>query len=246
MPNMYRFHKAHEYHYDAALKQVKNGKKETQWMWYIFPQLRDLGKSFKSKYYGITNLHEAYAYLDTYYTSKEHETVYMDDYPGKDVLADRLYNICSVLLDLPGDDPYEIFGDDARKLKSSMTLFSKVPSVYKDEFNVYPKILKKYFSNDECKFTLENMNRAEIRDIASAIKELSDPYSYYTDDLYLNTKTGGIYAHPFVIDYTGRHETIPLPKVEPSKLLTTNFRKIAEKWCRDNDIAYWKQTYNDI
>ena len=75
-----RFVKAQENTYETALNEIKNGKKETHWMWFIFPQLRGLGTSSISRYYGLEGIEEARAYL-------EHP-----------VLSERLYNICDALL----------------------------------------------------------------------------------------------------------------------------------------------------
>lgn len=49
--------------YEKALEEVRNGNKEGHWIWYIFPQMRGLGRSYKSNYYGITSLLEAKAYM---------------------------------------------------------------------------------------------------------------------------------------------------------------------------------------
>ena len=61
-----RFLEAHELMYETALKEIKNGKKKSHWMWYIFPQLRGLGKSRMSYVYGINGIEEAKAYLEKY------------------------------------------------------------------------------------------------------------------------------------------------------------------------------------
>lgn len=58
-----RFLKAQESIYSTALKEIKNGEKESHWMWYIFPQLRGLGYSHMAYTYGINGVEEANAYL---------------------------------------------------------------------------------------------------------------------------------------------------------------------------------------
>ena len=58
-----RFVDAQERMYETALAEVKNGKKLSHWIWYIFPQLKGLGESYNSHYYGIDDLEEARAYL---------------------------------------------------------------------------------------------------------------------------------------------------------------------------------------
>ena len=104
-----RFLEAQERMYETALKEIKNGKKKSHWMWYIFPQLRGLGKSNMAYAYGINGLEEAKAYLD---------------HP---VLSARLIKISEALLEHKDQDIEDILGDiDAMKLRSSMTLFSLI------------------------------------------------------------------------------------------------------------------------
>lgn len=62
-----RFMKMHRQYYDQALFEVKNGRKEGHWMWFIFPQLKGLGKSFASKYYGLSGIEEAQDFLNNEY-----------------------------------------------------------------------------------------------------------------------------------------------------------------------------------
>jgi len=93
--------------YADALEEIRNGRKRGHWIWYIFPQLKGLGHSYNSDYYGIVNIKEAIEYLN---------------HP---ILGKRLREITEVLLSLPaGKTAREILGGiDARKVKSSMTLF---------------------------------------------------------------------------------------------------------------------------
>ena len=63
--NLRRFEMAHRYGaYETALKEIRNGRKENHWIWYIFPQIQGLGHSMNAKYYGISSLGEAKAYLE--------------------------------------------------------------------------------------------------------------------------------------------------------------------------------------
>ena len=104
-----RFIKAQETMYETALEEMKNGKKESHWIWYIFPQLRGLGYSPNAYTYGINGLEEAKAYL-------EHP-----------VLSARLIEISTALLSHKGESIEDIMGDiDALKLRSSMTLFALI------------------------------------------------------------------------------------------------------------------------
>ena len=110
--------------YKNALKEIGTGCKEGHWMWYIFPQLRGLGRSDTAMYYGIIGKAEAKAYL------------------ADKVLGGRLREICNSLVQVKGKSAAEIFGPlDAMKLKSSMTLFYVVSG--KEE--IFRKVLAKYF-----------------------------------------------------------------------------------------------------
>ncbi len=101
-----RFTEAHERSYRQALSEMKCGKKTGHWMWYIFPQLRGLGKSRMSYFYGIADINEAREFLNDPY------------------LGGNLREISEVLLQLPDNDIGAIMGfPDNIKLKSSMTLF---------------------------------------------------------------------------------------------------------------------------
>ena len=107
--NLQRFVEAQSHSYDDALREIAQGRKLTHWMWYIFPQLRGLGRSSHAEYYGIAGLDEATAYLN---------------HP---VLGPRLIKICQALLQHNGLSAHAIFGSpDDLKLHSSMTLFSNV------------------------------------------------------------------------------------------------------------------------
>src|SRR6476469_7431294 len=105
--NLKRFIDAQATSYANALSEIKNGRKRSHWMWYIFPQIQGLGFSETSRYYAIKDIDEAEEFL-------------------KDpVLGPRLLKICNELLQLRSNDAHSIFGSpDDLKLKSSMTLFS--------------------------------------------------------------------------------------------------------------------------
>lgn len=122
--NLQRFLDAQRNDYEAALAEIKNGKKRTHWMWYIFPQIQGLGFSETSRYYAISGLDEAKAYL-------EHP-----------VLGKRLTEIAEALIETPGDDAFRIFGSpDDLKLRSSMTLFASVSG----SSSVFQQVLDKFF-----------------------------------------------------------------------------------------------------
>lgn len=119
-----RFTLAHEHNYSIALSEIKNGQKQSHWIWYIFPQLRGLGRSSTSEYYGITDLNEAIAFLQ-------------DEY-----LASHLIEISKVLLRIDSNDARIVMGHpDDMKLKSSMTLFKMA----NPEEPVFSQVLEKFF-----------------------------------------------------------------------------------------------------
>ncbi len=93
--------------FDAAVAELRAGRKRTHWMWFVFPQLRGLGRSSTARFYGIASLDEARAYL------------------AHAVLGPRLDLATSAVLSTRGRSVSEIFGTpDDLKFHSSMTLFA--------------------------------------------------------------------------------------------------------------------------
>ncbi|MBR1713067.1 MAG: DUF1810 domain-containing protein [Alloprevotella sp.] len=105
-----RFVKAQENDYARALEEIRSGRKLSHWIWYIFPQLRGLGRSAMSDYYGLADRAEA------------------DRYASHPLLGGRLREVTAALLALPEDrTAVEVLGDvDAVKVRSCMTLFAAV------------------------------------------------------------------------------------------------------------------------
>ncbi|MEJ5245832.1 MAG: DUF1810 domain-containing protein [Bacteroidota bacterium] len=132
-----RFIQAQATSYEIALSEIKSGKKLSHWMWFVFPQMRGLGGSQMSYYYGIESIDEAKAYL-------EHN-----------ILGTRLIEISGELLNLNTNDPVAILGSiDAMKLRSSMTLFSFVEGAP----DVFKQVLEKFFAGNVCMKTVELIN----------------------------------------------------------------------------------------
>jgi len=114
--------------YETALLEIKNGKKISHWMWYIFPQIQGLGFSKTTAYFSIRDLNEAI------------------DYIQHSVLSARLIEISSELLNLETNYPMVVFGNpDAYKLRSCMTLFKYVAP---DE-PVFQQVLDKFYQSGE-------------------------------------------------------------------------------------------------
>lgn len=93
--------------YEEALAEVRAGHKHSHWIWYIFPQMKGLGRSERSQFYGINGREEAKAYI-------EHP-----------VLRERLVEVCQAVLDCLRS-VYEIFDSDAIKVRSCVLLFASV------------------------------------------------------------------------------------------------------------------------
>lgn len=124
--------------YAAALAEIRNGHKVSHWIWYIFPQLKGLGYSNMSRYYGIDGIGEARAYLADL------------------VLRANLLEISGELLKLESCDPVEVMGNpDDKKLCSSMTLFAEA----EPECEVFTQVLEKYFGGWKDRRTLEMLRR---------------------------------------------------------------------------------------
>ena len=125
---MYDFKKfldAQEGDYKIALAEIKRGRKTSHWIWYIFPQLKALGRSGRAQYYGIENLNEAKEYLQN------------------EILRARLLEITQALLQLENNDIEYIMGSsiDKLKLQSSMTLFH----LAEPNCEIFIKVIDRYF-----------------------------------------------------------------------------------------------------
>ena len=130
-----RFIDAQKEDYDMAFREISKGKKRNHYMWYIFPQVKGLGRSSTAKYYGIDGLDEAREYMENKY------------------LRNNLIEISNELLKLETNDPVEIFGHtDSKKLRSSMTLFELV-----SDNEVFHLVLEKYFDGKRDQITLDLM-----------------------------------------------------------------------------------------
>lgn len=132
-----RFLDAQNKLYLTAFSEIKKGKKETHWMWFIFPQIKGLGNSDHANYYAIADLKEAAEFL-------EHP-----------ILGKHLIEISELFLTFKRKSADGILGDlDARKLRSSMTLFSLVENTNP----IFKEILDAFFSGEEDPLTLSIIN----------------------------------------------------------------------------------------
>ena len=130
-----RFVAAQDQIYPRALDEIRRGSKRSHWMWYIFPQLRGLGRSAQAQRYGIQHAEEARAYL------------------AHPILGARYVECVEALQDLIGNDPVAVFGDvDALKLRSSLTLFEAI-----GDQPLFAAALTRWFGGDRDPKTLAKL-----------------------------------------------------------------------------------------
>ena len=135
-----RFVKAQKRDYQLALAEVRAGKKQSHWIWYIFPQMYGLGHSCYANLYGIRDKKEAEEYLN-------HK-----------ILGKRLREITMALLEHDACSAEDIFGNlDAMKVRSSMTLFDIVSPE-----DIFDEILNKFYANQRCDITIRMLYEMEI------------------------------------------------------------------------------------
>lgn len=128
-----RFIEAQEVNYDDALSELRAGRKQTHWMWYVFPQIAGLGNSAMSYRYAIRSQDEARAYL------------------AHPVLGPRLTECAEAVLAIENRSARDIFGSpDDLKLRSCATLFAQVSP----PGSVFERILDKYYSSERDPRTL--------------------------------------------------------------------------------------------
>ena len=134
-----RFVEAQNMVYDMALREIKEGQKRGHWIWFIFPQIKGLGHSYNSEFYGISGTKEAKAYL-------EHP-----------LLGARLRKISQAMLDCGNPSADDILGfPDVLKVKSCMTLFDMV-----SPNDIFKQVLEKYYEGKLCDKTIWRLGTRE-------------------------------------------------------------------------------------
>lgn len=134
-----RFVEAQNMVYDMALREIKEGQKRGHWIWFIFPQIKGLGHSYNSEYYGISGTKEAKAYL-------EHP-----------LLGARLREISQAMLDCGNPSADDILGfPDVLKVRSCMTLFDMV-----SPNDIFKQVLDKYYEGKPCDKTIWRLGTRE-------------------------------------------------------------------------------------
>ena len=132
-----RFRNAHAGSYDLALQEIKAGRKQSHWMWYIFPQILGLGHSTEAMYYAIQDKDEAVRYWND------------------PVLRSHMMEICQELLKLNDSIDWIMGYPDNLKLRSCMTLFWLVT-----EEHIFKEVLNRFYDGSMDEFTLQRMIRA--------------------------------------------------------------------------------------
>jgi uncharacterized protein (DUF1810 family) len=131
-----RFVEAQEPVLASVLSELRSGRKRSHWVWFIFPQIRGLGRSSTAEYYAIGSLAEAKAYM-------KHS-----------VLGPRLVECCRLVNLIEGRTADEIFGyPDDLKFRSSLTLFARAAP----EERVFAEALAKYFGDEPDPLTLARL-----------------------------------------------------------------------------------------
>ncbi|OOY25558.1 hypothetical protein BMI91_03890 [Thioclava sediminum] len=134
-----RFHAPQDRDYPTALRELRQGRKTSHWIWWIFPQLASLGRSPRAVEYGIADLAEARAYL------------------ADPVLRARLAEASEAVLAHAGTPIEDIMGPvDALKLRSCATLFE---AAAKEKEPVFTRLLETFYEGERCPLTLDALAR---------------------------------------------------------------------------------------
>lgn len=183
MESLDRFIKAQEHTFSTALLEVQSGRKVGHWIWYTFPQMKGLGHSEKSRYYGIEDAAEARFYIN---------------HP---LLGARLREITQELLNLPSYLTAEkVFGKlDALKVQSSMTLFY---CVSKEE--LFGEVLNRFYHGEVDKYTWYKLEKNYTL-LLSLYKNNCDECNQIIDSLgYYEAITVDVTTIPFCFDTNGQ------------------------------------------
>ena len=135
--DLHRFVDAQTGVYGTVVDELRAGRKRSHWMWFVFPQLRGLGRSPTAVRFSISSLDEARAYL------------------AHDVLGPRLRECTRLVAAIDGRTAEEIFGwPDDMKLRSSMTLFARAA----DDNADFVDVLEKFYGGEEDPATLTRLS----------------------------------------------------------------------------------------
>jgi uncharacterized protein (DUF1810 family) len=133
-----RFVEAQAPVYPQVIAELRAGRKRSHWMWFVFPQLRGLGRSWRSEYYGLADLAEAITFL------------------RHPLLGGRYRECVQALLAQESDSAAAILGPvDALKLRSSLSLFAAAAraAARSDEAELFEAALLRFFAGEPCPLT---------------------------------------------------------------------------------------------
>ena len=220
-----RFIKAQDteiYTYADALNEIKQGHKQGHWIWYVFPQIKGLGHSYRSEFYGISGTEEAKAYLE------------------QPILGKRLREITQAFLDCNNPSAFNVLGfPDVLKVQSCMTLFDIV-----SPNEIFNDVLVKYYEGKRCEKTVrrlgahdeKNKNVVKLSRLTIA-KDCTIKLSDYNKEvkmepivkaiylLFLNHPEGIVFKH--LPDY--RKELVDIyQKIKPMGLTERVIRSIED------------------
>ena len=135
--DLIRFLDAQDQIYQQVVEELVNGRKETHWMWFIFPQLAGLGRSGMAQHYAVRDLDQARRYL------------------ADSILGQRLRHVVRLIMDQKGKSALEILGSpDDLKLRSCLTLFREAASEQPDR-DLFVKALDQFYRGEPDRRTLE-------------------------------------------------------------------------------------------
>lgn len=136
--DLQRFVDAQDRVYDTVVDELRNGRKRSHWIWFVFPQLSGLGRSPTAQQYGLSSLDEARAYL------------------AHQVLGPRLRECTRLVAQIEGRSVEEIFGwPDDLKVRSCMTLFASATHDNAD----FRAVLDKFYGGEDDPVTAELLAR---------------------------------------------------------------------------------------
>jgi uncharacterized protein (DUF1810 family) len=134
--NLERFVSAQNPAFERVCAELERGRKQSHWMWFIFPQIKGLGQSYMATEFAISSRAEAEAYLN---------------HP---ILGPRLRKCTQLLMNIEGREITDILGDpDDIKFRSSMTLFAEATP----DNQIFKDALQKYFNGKPDPLTLERL-----------------------------------------------------------------------------------------
>ena len=137
------FIEAHKAKSEDALLELKNGRKETHWIWFIFPIMRGMGKSETAQYYAIDDLNEAKAFINHKYLGSNYE------------------ECLEAIFEHRGENIEEIMASriDKWKLRASLTLFDLATSE-KGKKDLINSCLNEFYDGTKCLKTLKQLQES--------------------------------------------------------------------------------------